>query len=180
MNAAKIRYWLKEIVIMAAVFGAVMFVMRTLQVERQRGGGGDLPVGQPAPGFRLTDVATGAPVALSDLKGKPVILAFWGTYCPSCRAELSTLEEIYKEEGGRYALVALSSEDPRKVRSFTRSHGLSFPTVVDGSGDTFAAYKVESIPKTVIIDANGAIVHDFVGEADEDILRDHMAKLTGG
>jgi len=180
MNAAKVRYWLKEIVIMAAVFGAVMFVMRTLQMEKQRGGGGDLPVGQPAPTFRLTDATTGAHVALADLKGKPVILAFWGTYCPSCRAELGTLEELHREAGDRYALIALSSEDPRKVRSFAESRGLSFPTVIDGSGSTFSAYRVESIPKTVIIDADGAIVHDFVGEADGDILRDHMARLSGG
>ncbi|TNF32587.1 MAG: TlpA family protein disulfide reductase [Deltaproteobacteria bacterium] len=180
MNAAKVRYWVKEIVIMAAVFGAVMFVMRTIRVEGQRGGGGDLPVGQPAPGFHLTDVATGAPVALSDLKGKPVILAFWGTYCPACREELGALEQIHREAAGRYALVTLSSEDPRKVRAFTQARGLSFQAVVDGSGATFDAYRVQSIPKTVIIDANGAIVHDFVGEADEDILREHMAKLTGG
>lgn len=175
----KIRYWLKEIVIMAAVFGAVMLVMRTLQVERQKGGGGDLPVGQAAPAFRLTDAATGAPIALADLKGKPVILAFWGTYCPSCRDELATLEEVHREAQGRYTLVAMSSEDPMKVQRFARSRGLSFPTLIDGTGAIFDAYHVESIPKTVIIDAAGAIVHDFVGEADGDVLRDHMNKLTG-
>ena len=165
---------------MAAVFGAVMLVMRVVRLEGQRGGGGDLPVGERAPAFRLDDAGSGAPLELASLAGRPVILAFWGTYCPSCRDELPALDAVAREAEGRYAVVSLSAEDPERVRAFLAKRALAFPVLMDLTGATFEAYRVESVPKTVILDRHGAIVHDFTGPADADILREHMERLAGG
>lgn len=176
----KWKSWVKEILIMAAIFAAVMFVMRTIRLEGQRGGGGDLPVGSAAPSFSLPDARTGEPWNSEALVGAPAILVFWGTYCPACREELPALETVSREAGGRYRVVTLSAEDPQQMQRFLAGRQLDFPVLMDASGKTFGAYHVDSVPKTVILDARGAIVHDFVGTADLDVLRDHMAQLVGG
>lgn len=169
--------WAKEIGIAVAVFGAVYLVAGQLQLARQRGGGGALPVGSAAPPFRLTDVTTRETVDLQQLRGKPVILKFWATWCGVCREELDSVNAVAAEAGGRYHLVSIAQDAPAKLARLIAQRRLVFPVLLDGSGRVHRAYKVDSLPTTVIIDAQGQVVHDFAGAADEGVLGEHMAAL---
>lgn len=171
------KFWLKEGLITVAIAAAVLFAFRQVQLMKQRGGGGVLTVGAEAPEFALADARSGAQVDLKALRGKPVILAFWATHCGPCRSELPTLERVYHEAAGRYTLITVAQEPPSMMRRFLAEKKLDLPVLVDSSGQVHDHYQVTSIPMTVIIDKDGAIVHDFVGAADEDILLDHMKDL---
>ena len=117
------------------------------------------------------------PVALGSLKGKPVVLNFWATWCPTCVDELPTINKFYLESEGKYHVLSISSENPMELKEYAQEAGLKVPVLWDRGGSISNAYKVRKIPTIVIIDANGQVVHDFAGAPDIDILRDHMERL---
>jgi peroxiredoxin len=171
------RAWLKEALITLLICGSVYMVIRHFQLEAQRGGGGNLTPGIAAPAFELTEVRDGATVRLEDFRGRPAILNFWATWCPTCVEELPQLDQLHRESGGRFAVLSLSSEPPRKLKAWAREEQLELPILFDRGGQTSKAYAVEAIPTIVIIDAQGKLIHDFAGKPDIDILRDHMQRL---
>jgi cytochrome c biogenesis protein CcmG/thiol:disulfide interchange protein DsbE len=137
----------------------------------------DLPVapypGNAAPDFTLSQL-NGEPLTLSGLRGKPVIVNFWATWCPPCRRELPALQaafETYQDKIGFVAIDVKESSD--KVASFVDELGLTFPVVTDEGGQiSDVAYEVRGIPTTFFIDASGMIVARHVGPLDEaDIAR---------
>jgi peroxiredoxin len=172
------RSWAKEALITALICGAVYLVIRHFQHEAQKGGGGNLPVGKVAASFELREVRDGKAVSLSSLQGRPVILNFWATWCPTCVDELPTLDTLNRESDGRYYVYTISSEHPLKLREYMQDEELNVPVLFDRNGLISNAYKVNKIPTTVIIDAQGKLVHDFAGAPDLDIMRDHMDRLT--
>lgn len=173
----RLKHWAREIAIALSVFAAVYLVAGELQKAQQRGGGGLLPVGSLAPAFRLTEVTTRETLDLQALRGKPVILKFWATWCGVCRDEMPAIERVAAEAAGRFHLVSIAQDAPAKLARFIAQRQIGFPVLLDASGRVHRAYRVDSLPTTVIIDAEGRIVHDFVGAADEDVLVDHMDKL---
>lgn len=170
--------WVRELAIIGAVAAAALLFVRWMDVGRPSGG--VLPVGIEAPAFELADVRSGATTRLDSLRGRPVILAFWATHCGPCREELPALERVHREAAGRYAVIGVSSERASTVRGFLAEEGLSFATLSDPRGEVFDAYRVRSIPMTVIIDADGAVVDDFTGPANAATLAEHMERLGGG
>ena len=182
------KYWAKEALITALICGVVYFAIRQYQRMEQRGGGGNIPVGETAAGFELLDVSTinfdagppkptEKPVALKSFLGKPVVLNFWATWCPTCVDELPTIDAFHRESGGDYHVLSISSEKPHILKEYMEDEALSVPVLWDRGGSIGNAYKVRKIPTIVIIDAQGKIVHDFAGAPDIDILRDHMERL---
>lgn len=167
--------WVREVAIIGAVAAGALLLVRWMDVGRD--GGGVLPVGLAAPAFELADVRSGATTSLEALRGKPVILAFWATHCGPCREELPVLERMHREAAGRYVVLGVSSEPGATVRGFLAERGLSFATLSDPRGAVFDAYRVRTIPMTVIIDAEGAVVDDFTGPADAATLTAHMKRL---
>ena len=182
------KSWAKEAVITALICGVVYLAIRQYQRMEQRGGGGNIPVGEVAADFELLDVrkievrsrklhALEGPVALASLKGKPVVLNFWATWCPTCVDELPTINQFYLESEGKYHVLSISSENPMELKEYAQEAGLKVPVLWDRGGSISNAYKVRKIPTIVIIDAKGQVVHDFAGAPDIDILRDHMERL---
>ena len=182
------KSWAKEALITALICGVVYLAIRQYQRMEQRGGGGNIPVGETAADFELLDVrkievrsrklhALEGPVALASLKGKPVVLNFWATWCPTCVDELPTINKFYLESEGKYHVLSISSENPMELKEYAREKGLKVPVLWDRGGSISNAYKVRKIPTIVIIDAKGQVVHDFAGAPDIDILRDHMERL---
>ena len=174
----KVKSILKEIAVTGAVFAVVWFVVSELQIAGQRGGGGALPVGEPAPTFALSEVSTGQTWDLVDLDGKPVILNFWATWCGACRDELPAISALHDEADGRYHVVTVAHQNVRTLQRFVKHRRLSFPVLLDPRGSVHEAYGVHSYPTTVIIDADGRVVHDFVGVASASVLREHMDQLA--
>ena len=183
------KSWGKEALITALICGVVYLAIRQYQRMEQRGGGGNIPVGEVAADFELLDVrnievrnrkirALKRPVALESLRGKPVVLNFWATWCPTCVDELPTIDEFYRESDGNYHVLSISSENPMKLKDYAEEAGFSVPVLWDRGGTISNAYKVQKIPTIVIIDAKGEVVHDFAGAPDIDILRDHMERLN--
>ena len=164
-----------EILVIIAV---VVGLMTLWQRAEQRGEGGSLPVGAPAPGFSLVEMGSGERVNYEDLRGRPAVLNFWATWCVPCRAELPDLARIHAHADGRYRLLTITREPPAIVQPFLEHRALTLPVLYDPGGRVSAAYGVDTIPMTVILDAEGRVVHDFVGSAYPDILVERLERLA--
>jgi len=126
--------------------------------------------GQLAYDFTFTDTE-GKTHKLSDYRGKVVILQFFGTYCPPCRAEIPDLEELYKKYKDNLVVIGLSTdyagEDPRKLKPFVEQMGITYP-VGTASEEAWMEYAgkitgLDSIPQTFIIDKKGRVRYYEVG-----------------
>jgi len=128
-------------------------------------------VGNLAPDFQL-DNLEGQTVSLSDLQGKPVLINFWATWCPPCRAEMPYLEEVYREWSGKgVVLLAINiGETSSQVKEFLQSHSLSLPVLLDTGQNVARRYNIQYIPTTFFIDKDGTIqivkVGAFTGVAE--------------
>ena len=117
--------------------------------------------------FKLESL-NGQTVSLSLLKGKVIFLNFWATWCAPCRAEMPSMERIYKElkdEG--LEIVAVNLQENRKhVQKFVDEFRLSFKVLLDKTGRVGQSYGTRYIPTTYIIDKNGIILAGAVGPRD--------------
>ena len=130
------------------------------------------PKGVLAYNFTFTDV-NGKVHRLSDFRGKVVIVQFFGTYCPPCRAELPVLDKIYRDYKGKVVVIGLSVDytgaPPEKLKPFVEKMGVSYLVgpATDKAWDEYAGRitGLDSIPQTYIIDKNGYIRYYEVGFA---------------
>ena len=112
-----------------------------------------------APDFTVYD-AEGNALRLSDLRGRPVVLNFWATWCPPCREELPHFDAAYAELGGEIVFMMIDltdgySETVDGVLAFLEDTGYGFPVYYDKDMDAATAYEISAIPLTVLIDAQG-------------------------
>ena len=116
-----------------------------------------------APLFTLSDLQ-GRRVSLASLRGRPVLVNFFGTWCPPCRAELPELEKLAKAQPGclRVVGVAEDSGSAQDVLAFAEKRGLTYPLLLD-DGSAGSRYEVTSIPRSVLIDADGKLAGSFAG-----------------
>ncbi|MCX7671472.1 MAG: redoxin domain-containing protein [Anaerolineae bacterium] len=140
--------------------GAAWIWVNRVPAERGAASGGLPPapaVGHPAPDFTLTTVA-GETFTLSALRGRPVILTFWATWCPPCRAELPELAAAHERYAGQVVVVGVNQAEPAAgVTAFAGQVGLAFPLPLDVRGDVSRLYAVRSLPTTFFIDRAGII-----------------------
>ncbi len=128
-------------------------------------------VGHPAPDFSLTTLS-GEPFTLSGLRGTPVVLNFWATWCPPCRAELPELQAASERLAGQVAIIGVNqAEAPAEVKAFVTSLGLTFPMPLDVNADASRLYAVRSLPTTFFIDRQGIIRHIQIGPVTEATLQ---------
>jgi peroxiredoxin len=120
-----------------------------------------------APEFSLKDLR-GKSVSLASLKGKVIILNFWATWCPSCIAEMPSLNKLYNEMKSRgLEVIAVSSDrSADDVNEYMNKKGFGFQILIDESRSAARLYKVFSLPMTFLIDRNGFIVDKFFGAYD--------------
>jgi thiol-disulfide isomerase/thioredoxin len=118
-------------------------------------------IGSPAPQFTITDAQR--TVSLQQLRGKPVVLNFWATWCPPCIEEMPSLVQLHKELGNKIAILAVSEDaDDAAFRQFIHDHGVDLLAVRDTEhrNELYGTFK---FPETFIIDRNGKIVRKFIG-----------------
>ena len=121
-------------------------------------------VGEPAPDFQLQSL-DGQTISLGNLRGKPVLINFWATRCPSCVSEMPYIQEIY-EEWSNEGLVVLAidiGESSSKVEEFMQNHNLSFIVLLDTKQDVAQRYNFQYIPTTFFIDEDGIIQEKVIG-----------------
>jgi len=124
-----------------------------------------------APQFSAYDV-NGKMVALSDYRGRPVVLHFWATWCGVCRAVEHNIKAVASNTP--VVTVASLSGTTHEVRSYAHDHGVSFPIVDDASGALAKRFAVSAFPTTFVIDSDGTIRHAEVGYTTELGLRVRM------
>jgi len=122
-------------------------------------------VGNLAPDFALENMQ-GEKVTLSQLRGKVVIVNFWATWCPPCKAEMPSMEVLHKtfESEGLVLLAVNVEENGRaQVEKFLKESPYSFPILLDNKAEVQKLYGVYQFPESFIIDRNGMIVRKVIG-----------------
>ena len=141
-----------------------------------------LSSGMKFPDFAEKDLA-GKPLSLSGLKGKVVLVDFWATWCPPCRAEMPWLVKLgARMESQGVVFIAISEDDPPGqvplVNEFAREvPGLERFAVL-GDPELESAYGVTSLPTLFVLDRQGQLVQKFVGSADEGELVELVERLA--
>jgi peroxiredoxin len=193
-----LRSLVLPLLIVAAVVGALLYI------ERGRGGAGvdsggygvvALPealnttgrgvssdVGRAAPDF-LLETPEGGELRLSDLRGKPVLVNFWASWCTPCRKEMPEIVRAYdahKDEGLVVVAVDLQENDAQ-VRSFAEDFGVEFPIVIDRIGQVAEAWRIggpiEGIPSSYFLDADGIVRARVFGPMDAERLEAELGKI---
>jgi peroxiredoxin len=137
---------------------------------------GGLKVGAKAPDFELKTLA-GDTVKLSDLKGKKVMLNFWATWCPPCKAEMPAMEEFHKEAGDEVVILAVNIDPHLDVKAFVDENGITFPIPLDAEDKVNETYQVLSIPTTYFIDTKGNIGNKYIGAMNLDAMKQYTKDL---
>jgi peroxiredoxin len=123
-----------------------------------------LAKGDKPPAFRLAGLDNKVH-EWKDYAGKPLILNFWGTFCPPCRNEMPALQKQYEKwKGQGLELVGINlSEDRLTVESFVRQVGANFPILLDKDKKTEKRYGLKQYPTTYFIAADGTIQEVVIG-----------------
>lgn len=135
-------------------------------------------IGRQAPPFTLRTYDDGKVVTLDSLKGRPVVVNFWATWCLPCQQEHGVLTNGSKRFGDQVQFVGVVYEDEKpKIQQFLDRYGSGYPALMDEGGKTAIAYGVTGVPETFFIDANGKIVSKFAGPLDPGMLAQHVRGL---
>lgn len=140
-----------------------------------------LLVGQKPPGIQLTTLDNKL-FKLTDYKGKIVILNFWATWCPPCKAEMPDMQTFYdkhKDEGVEVIAVNLTSAEKSKedVQKFIDEYKIEFTIPLDQTGAIGQQYEAYSIPSSFIIDRTGTIRQRVIGPMSYDWMASEVKKL---
>ena len=127
-------------------------------------------VGAKAPSIAGKNVMDGADFDINSLKGKFVIIDFWGTWCGACLAGVPEMKKFRDEHADKLQIVGLAKDrNIEKVQKCLTKHGMNWPNILVGKGeqDFVAKYNVQGYPTKILLDRNGKILYRSVGESEE-------------
>lgn len=134
----------------------------------------------PAPDFQL-ETLDGSSIKLADLRGHPVLINFWATWCGPCQQEMPLIEQYYKKYKPDLVVLAVNSAEPQTdVQTFVTNHNLSFPVLLDPDYKVEDLYKVRAFPTTFFVDKSGTIRYQQIGVLSEGQLVQYLAQLGVG
>jgi peroxiredoxin len=146
---------------------AVRSVFRASETEvASRAQPGNAPLraspeaGAAAPAFEVPAYAGRQVVRLSAFRGHPIVLNFWASWCPPCRAEAGVLQAAYRKYRGRgVVVIGIDSQTDtwEESRAFLAQHGVRYPVGRDVTGSVARAYRVTALPTTYFIGADGRV-----------------------
>ncbi|MBI2982320.1 MAG: redoxin domain-containing protein [Deltaproteobacteria bacterium] len=138
-------------------------------------------LGKPAPHFELTSLE-GESVSLDRLKGKPVVLNFWSTWCGPCLGEHQLIRKAMKSSADSDILFysILYEDSPENAKRFLAEYGEAAPVLIDGELRTAIDYGVSGVPETFFIKRDGTIAYKHAGMLTPDLLYTQLTALTQG
>lgn len=137
-----------------------------------------LEIGNRAPAFEVETI-DGEKITLADLRGQPVLINFWATWCQPCRKEMPEIEQVYQieqERGFRVMTVNLY-ESREQIAEFLKEFDLSFTFALDEDGVVNGLYNAVGLPTSYLIDGNGIIVDMKAGPITAQWLFDHLSQF---
>lgn len=181
------RFYMVPAIVLVIILGTVYWLQSSqpdtvgasTQIQSFGKVSGQAPkVGAPASDFTLTSL-DGKPVSLSSFKGKVVILNFFATWCPPCRAEMPDLESTYKDLKDKgFEVVAVDlQEDKNTVSGYAKSLGLDFTILLDPNADVFGQYRINGLPTSFFIDKDGTIKDFTIGGLNKKLFQQRLDKL---
>lgn len=137
-----------------------------------------LEKGEIAPDFELQTL-NGETVKLSDLRGERVMVNFWATWCPPCRAEMPDMQKLHETTDIKILAVNLidTESSPEVVPEFLDELGLTFPVLLDEESELANEYKIVAYPTSFMIDSNGRIQFKVLGAINYDIMIQEFEKM---
>jgi thiol-disulfide isomerase/thioredoxin len=135
----------------------------------------------PAPAWTLTDLK-GKPVSLADYRGKVVLVNFWATWCPPCRAEIPELISIqtqYHDRGFSVLGLSVDSSGPNSVAQFAQAQGMNYPIVMADETTADAYGADQGIPVSALVDQQGVVRWSHLGYIDEDDAKQLRETIDG-
>ena len=143
----------------------------------------DLPVkpqkGFLAPDFTLPNI-DGGQVTLGDLRGKIVLVNFWATWCPPCRAEFPVIQQAYQNSDDLVVLAVNLQESAEVVRPFIQEQSVTFFVLLDEQGQVTSTYQARGLPTSFFLNSEGIISAVHIGELSADQLNNYLAQVRGG
>jgi len=128
-----------------------------------------LEKGKLAPDFEVTTL-DGEHVKLSDYRGERVMLNFWATWCPPCRAEMPDMQKVYEKENVTILAVNMieTESNEEDVADFVKSYELTFPILIDENSNIMMDYRIQAYPTSYLIDSSGRIQFINLGAMNHD------------
>ncbi|MBP2242831.1 peroxiredoxin [Cytobacillus eiseniae] len=141
-----------------------------------------LQEGNKAPDFVLKSLED-TNVKLSDLQGKKLILNFWATWCPPCKAEIPHMQEFYAtRDKSNVEILAInlttSEKNSENVKEFMEERNVTFPVLLDEEGDIGTLYQAITIPTSYFIDSHGIIRKKIVGPMDKEMMNQLIENMS--
>lgn len=120
-------------------------------------------LGVRAPDFELPTL-DGKSVRLSALRGKPILLNFWASWCPPCRKEMPDLQEFFANYGDRIHVIGINWNDQAEtVQEFLKQYGITYLNLLDTNGKIFVRYGLTGLPTSFFLDEEGIIRGKWLG-----------------
>jgi thiol-disulfide isomerase/thioredoxin len=141
------------------------------------------PSANAVPDFTILDM-DGNEVKLSDFFGKPIVLNFWASWCPPCKAELPDFEEACKRYEGKVTFLMVNLTDGKRetvevAKEYVASQGYTFPVYFDTKYEAAYVYGVSSIPQTYFINADGSLEARATGMISAARLEEGIGMIYG-
>jgi cytochrome c biogenesis protein CcmG/thiol:disulfide interchange protein DsbE len=137
----------------------------------------------PAPAFVLPMLDGGGSVELASLRGSPVVVNFWASWCEPCKAEAGLLRaasERYGPDGVAFLGIVMGDDFPGDAREFVARYGIPYQNVRDEEKKVAGRYGLTGVPETYFVDAEGRLVGAVKGELDAVELDNGIRLAAGG
>ena len=134
-------------------------------------------IGLPLSDFELESL-NGSPLQLSQYLGYPVVVNFWGTWCPPCVQEMPLLEEVYSQKQHDLVILGVNQQDSlADVQRFVSDFNISFPILIDVDSLVADQYLVRGFPTTFFVDADGMLRAQHIGAMDEALFSGYLLEI---
>ncbi|MBX7112872.1 MAG: redoxin domain-containing protein [Myxococcaceae bacterium] len=166
------------ILAIVGVLGAAFFIAVMLSFGNDPHAVPFMLEGKPAPAFSMKRLDADGTVNLADLKGKPVVLNFWATWCGPCAQEHPVLEWAAKKYGNDAVFIGVVFEDTEEAtKKFLAQRGSSFQQLYDPQSTMAVDYGVTGVPETYFIDRNHVIVSKYAAPINMSTFDKHIAQI---